>query len=674
MAPPRIASLTAPIVLASAFLFASPGCGDDATDGSGGAGAGHAGTPLELDFASPACLDELCWVAPVPQGNRLRAADTASDGTTYAVGDHGTVLRWDGERFAAAGLPRSAESLWTSRPQLLAVHARTPDDVWIAGTGGVVLRLGPEGLTDASPTIAANARFVAVHAFAADDVWLVSAAGTVLHFDGATWSTSLALPTSGALVGMWAASEDDVWVFGQKAAGVAVAHHFDGSAWSELAVTPASDGSILPAGAPVAVTGSAAGEPRFAFEHQLVAIGADGSPRRLWASPSATSFPPSPVVGATTDREGSTWLAFDAGATVRVDDAGTVSSAANVVATGFGAGPDGRVLLLRRGGGLGDPTATAAPRRAIDPIASNGSCAAAGEDVVCLTASPAGGAELKRFPGTGGPGSVVLSSPTLPDTALIAANASGLTAVGSNYTELLVVDPQGAMRTLSLPGSQIASLAVTDDGSVYVGMLDCTFGRVLPGQSTFTNIARTGGTPAAESSCAVAKVGPSEVYLTALGDMDASERWSIVVRSADGSLLHDVRTVEALTNFPIVAVTASGVPYYAGRPRDSETGVLYRLEGGGWTKLAFTPSTDAKLVGRGDRVYLSDSGPDDGSLQAVVHVIDAGGSLSLQLPVGGIASMLPTTSGFFGTILDVEPSEGGFASTSLLALFRVTPP
>lgn len=669
--------------LASASLVWGLGCGDDASDGSGGGGAGSPGATIQLDFASPACLEELCWVTPLPQGNRLRAVDTASDGTTYAVGDHGAVLRWDGARFLAAGLPRSVEALWTSRPQLLAVHARTPDDVWIAGASGVVLHLGPKGLVDASPGIAAGARYVAVHALAADDVWLVSATGMVLRFDGSAWSTSLSLPSSGRLVGLWARSDSEVWVFGEKAPGVSVAHLWDGSAWTEIAVTPESGPTILPAGSPVAITGSRGGEPRFAFEHQLVARSADGSSRTLYADPTGTSFPRPPIVAATTGTEGDTWLAFDGDATLRVDDAGSTTSASAVVATGFGAGPDGRVLLLRRGGGISDPTATAAPRRAIDPLASNGSCAAAGSDAICLASSPAGGAELRRFPGEGGASSMILASPELPEAGAIDANAAGLTAVQTNYSELRIVEPNGAMRSVSVSGSDIDSFAMTDDGSVYVVTLDCRFGRVLPGQSSITPITRSGGAPDDEFLCEVKKAGPNEVYLTALGGVLTPERRSVIVRRSDGSLLHDALVTEELHNYPIVAVTASGVPYYAGGLKNTIGGAAFRLENGAWVKLPL-PSDAAErisgfaegvfLEGYGERVFLSDTLLDGTVSGSFVHVLSESGVRTLQLPVDRPTSVVPSADGFFGVQLDAEPNSGGFSSTIWAALFRVAVP
>jgi hypothetical protein len=80
------------------------------------------------------------------------------------------------------------------------------------------------------------------------------------------------------------------------------------------------------------------------------------------------------------------------------------------------------------------------------------------------------------------------------------------------------------------------------------------------------------------------------------------------------------------------------------------------------------------LEGYGERVFLSDDLVDECSPGGLVQVLSASEVRTLQLLVSRLTSVLPTASGFFGVTLDVEPSSGGFSSTSLLALFRVDVP
>lgn len=95
--------------------------------------------PNRCGLPSLCTPDGWCWENPLPQGFALRASFRLDARHAWFVGQHRTVLRFDGEQVHLEALPR----------------------------------LPPGDFSD-------------VHAAAADDVYVVGA-GVIAHFDGATW-------------------------------------------------------------------------------------------------------------------------------------------------------------------------------------------------------------------------------------------------------------------------------------------------------------------------------------------------------------------------------------------------------------------------------------------------------------------------------------------------------
>jgi hypothetical protein len=168
----------------------------------------------------PLCtVDRWCWEEPRPQGNSLHGLGGTGPGDVWAVGEHGTVLHFDG-------------AAWTRHPadtgaSLHAVWARAADDVWFVGAAGTVRRWN--GTRIESVAIDTTAKLLAVWGTEGGKVWVVGARGTILHFDGRGW-TRQDHPRWGRLRGVRGFSDQDVWAVGE--AGHVL--HFDGSAWSRV--------------------------------------------------------------------------------------------------------------------------------------------------------------------------------------------------------------------------------------------------------------------------------------------------------------------------------------------------------------------------------------------------------------------------------------------------------
>lgn len=190
---------------------------------------------------------------PVP-GTALHGVWGRDRRNALAVGDHGTILGYDGNKWTAmaSGTGSVLHSVWgTSVADVycvgddgLALHLdgtawvpvesgtdETLLDVW--GTAGAdVLAAGFYGTILADTFTAAHASGVALRSIwgsSAADLFAVGESGAVLHFDGATWNT-MASGTSRWLNAVWGSSAADVFAVGEGGSII----HYDGDSWSTM--------------------------------------------------------------------------------------------------------------------------------------------------------------------------------------------------------------------------------------------------------------------------------------------------------------------------------------------------------------------------------------------------------------------------------------------------------
>lgn len=191
------------------------------------AGPGDAGVPA----IQPLCSrDGFCWEAPWPQGETLRSAWAASATDVWLVGDHGSLLHFDGARFVAHALPDA--------PALTSVHGTGANDVWAVGDRGLVFHFDgtawrSEDLSKLIGNTAelSNVGVSAIYAASRDAVWAVGWSGVnalVLHYDGTSWTNQLTnMQSDQPLRAVWGVSDKRVWAVGDK--GVILS--FDGTMW-----------------------------------------------------------------------------------------------------------------------------------------------------------------------------------------------------------------------------------------------------------------------------------------------------------------------------------------------------------------------------------------------------------------------------------------------------------
>jgi len=174
--------------------------GGGGSDGNSGGDSGGGGSFLLLPFVlalfafrrmlKPALVTlSLCAAAAHAQSwtemNSTTDADLndvwmASSGLAYAVGNNGTVLRFDGDTWSPVDVGTDQ--------QLNGVWGTAPDDVWIVGAAGTVLRFDGQ---DWNPVVVDGAAGLPLHdvwtAGPGETVWIAGARG-IWEYDGSTWA------------------------------------------------------------------------------------------------------------------------------------------------------------------------------------------------------------------------------------------------------------------------------------------------------------------------------------------------------------------------------------------------------------------------------------------------------------------------------------------------------
>lgn len=147
--------------------------------------------------------------------NVLFGVHGSGSSSVWAVGQHGTILRWQGDQAQVVGT-RS-----TNR-DLLSVWASGPDDVWAVGgsiaqpeSGAALLHFDGQ-VWSADPLERSLTLLRAVYGNGPKDVWAVGNRATVLHYNGQGWSAErVSGLTRANLRGLWVGEGGTVWVVGE---------------------------------------------------------------------------------------------------------------------------------------------------------------------------------------------------------------------------------------------------------------------------------------------------------------------------------------------------------------------------------------------------------------------------------------------------------------------------
>ncbi|MDH5675630.1 MAG: hypothetical protein OEZ06_26135 [Myxococcales bacterium] len=205
--------------------------------GSGGAGGagGSGGGPPVPSWQPAFDASATGWLLSVwgpPDGDEVYAAGGPPE--------QGLIMRREG-----ADGPWLEQELPADTPGLNWLHGLDADTLWAVGNGGTILRFDGTRWSREESTV--DRDLWGIWGLSEDDLWAVGGNGreegqaTLLHYDGSAWRQE-PLPEFErarvwALFKVWGVAADDVWIVGQRGAVL----HYDGSAWSERLVGASDD-------------------------------------------------------------------------------------------------------------------------------------------------------------------------------------------------------------------------------------------------------------------------------------------------------------------------------------------------------------------------------------------------------------------------------------------------
>ena len=149
----------------------------------------------------------------------LRGAWATSANNVWAVGYHGTILKWNGQSWnpITEGKQKTIKRLWGA----------DASNVWAVGAGGTILKWN--GTTWTAQNLGTTVDLNGVWGTDRNNVWAVGAGGTILKWNGTAWAAQTS-GTTANLNGVWGTDPNRVWVVGTT--GVILA--WNGSIWQQV--------------------------------------------------------------------------------------------------------------------------------------------------------------------------------------------------------------------------------------------------------------------------------------------------------------------------------------------------------------------------------------------------------------------------------------------------------
>ena len=171
------------------------------------------------DTGSILRYDGATWRKDASPTSLLLRAIWGGGGQYVIVGERGTILRSNGAGWTpqASGTPQFLRAVWGS----------DPTNVYVVGDSGVVLRF--DGGRWSPVTVPSRLRFRAVWGTASNNVFIAGDSGTVLRYDGVTWQRQ-SVPTSRALRSVWGRGPTEIYAAGDSGTVL----RYDGSTWRTL--------------------------------------------------------------------------------------------------------------------------------------------------------------------------------------------------------------------------------------------------------------------------------------------------------------------------------------------------------------------------------------------------------------------------------------------------------
>jgi hypothetical protein len=160
----------------------------------------------------------------------VRAVWTGGAGSAIAVGDSGTILRYNG-------------ASWNPEASGTTAHLRA---VWGAGSSGPVFAVGDGGTivinngnSWSAQTSGTTQPLYAVWGASASDVFAIGGNGTIIHYNGTAWSAQTSGSTQ-SLRGLWGSSGSSVFAVGDATTIL----RYDGSSWTPQSVNAFTNPSM----------------------------------------------------------------------------------------------------------------------------------------------------------------------------------------------------------------------------------------------------------------------------------------------------------------------------------------------------------------------------------------------------------------------------------------------
>lgn len=146
------------------------------------------------------------WQVRSPPGRELRAIWGSGPADVFAVGQAGTVLHYDGERWESqpSGADQDLSDVWGSGPT----------DVIAVGYGGTILRYDGQGW-QREPSATPMPLFT-IWGSGPRDVFAAGARGTLVHYDGRRWQAQKT-GTPKELFGLSGSGPTDIYAVGYAA-------------------------------------------------------------------------------------------------------------------------------------------------------------------------------------------------------------------------------------------------------------------------------------------------------------------------------------------------------------------------------------------------------------------------------------------------------------------------
>ena len=166
----------------------------------------------------------------------LAAISAASPNEVWAVGAYGQLLHYIGGTWTAANPPNMLGAATTDIKMLSASSG------WVAA-GDRAFRYNGTTWTEQSAGLGANLTIARLAGPALDDMWAIGGPadpGDMVHWDGARWhAIPAAVPATVQLTAITMLNDEEGWAVGYDTTNsLAAMLHYDGTAWHQIAAPP----------------------------------------------------------------------------------------------------------------------------------------------------------------------------------------------------------------------------------------------------------------------------------------------------------------------------------------------------------------------------------------------------------------------------------------------------